>query len=86
MNGPSLKKFEDEVVPGGTVFLNSSIIKEKVDREDLRVIQVPCDTIANELGNGKVANMVMLGRLYRRHRRPEGGYSAGDDPADVHWA
>ena len=27
MNGPSLKKFEDEVVPGGTVFLNSSIIK-----------------------------------------------------------
>ena len=61
MNGPSLKKFEDEVVPGGTVFLNSSIIKEKVDREDLRVIQVPCDTIANELGNGKVANMVMLG-------------------------
>ena len=38
MNGPSLKKFEDEVVPGGTVFLNSSIIKEKVDREDLRVM------------------------------------------------
>ena len=25
MNGPSLKKFEDEVVPGGTVFLNSSM-------------------------------------------------------------
>ena len=66
MNGPSLKKFEDEVVPGGTVFLNSSIIKEKVDREDLRVIQVPCDTIANELGNGKVANMVMLGAVLEK--------------------
>ena len=48
-------------MPSAFVFLNSSIIKEKVDREDLRVIQVPCDTIANELGNGKVANMVMLG-------------------------
>ena len=48
-------------MPSAFVFLNSSIIKEKVDREDLRVIQVPCDPIANELGNGKVANMVMLG-------------------------
>ena len=61
MNTPSLKKFENDVIPGGIIFLNSSIIKEDVEREDVRVIKVPCDQIAVELGNPKVANMVMLG-------------------------
>jgi len=61
MNTPSLKKFEADVVPGGTIFLNSSIISEPVEREDVRVVRVPCDRIAGELGNPKVANMVMLG-------------------------
>ena len=49
------------MVKGGTIFVNSSIISEKVNREDVRAIYVPCLDIANELGNAKVANMVMLG-------------------------
>ena len=61
MNTPSLKKYEDEVVKNGTIFINSSVIEVDVDREDVTVWKVPCDTIANELGNSKVANMVMLG-------------------------
>jgi len=61
MNAPSLKKFEADVVPGGIIFLNSSIVKVPVERTDVRVIEVPCDQIAAELGNPKVANMVMLG-------------------------
>ena len=61
MNLPSLRKFEPSVVKGGTIFVNSSIITEKVERDDVRVIYVPCLDIANELGNAKVANMVMLG-------------------------
>ena len=61
MNLPSLLKFEPTVVPNGTVFVNSSIIQEKVQRTDLRAIYVPCLEIAQELGNLKVANMVMLG-------------------------
>ena len=61
MNAPSLKKFEADVVPGGIIFLNSSIVKVPVERTDMRVIEVPCDQIAAELGNPKVANMVMLG-------------------------
>ena len=36
-------------------------ITEKVSRTDVRAIYVPCLDIANELGNAKVANMVMLG-------------------------
>ena len=61
MNLPSLLKFEPTVVPNGTVFVNSSIIQEKVQRTNLRAIYVPCLEIAQELGNLKVANMVMLG-------------------------
>lgn len=61
MNLPSLLKFAPSVVKGGTIFVNSSIITEKVSRDDVRAIYVPCLDIANELGNAKVANMVMLG-------------------------
>ena len=61
MNLPSLIKFEPFVTAGGTIFVNSSIIDEKVQRTDVRAVYVPCDTIADELGNKKVSNMVMLG-------------------------
>ena len=61
MNLPSLLKFEPTVKAGGTIFVNSSIITEKVSRTDVKVVYVPCLEIAQELGNMKVANMVMLG-------------------------
>ena len=61
MNRPSLAKFEPVVRPGGTVFVNSSIVTDKVQRTDVRAVYVPCDAIAAELGNPKVSNMVMLG-------------------------
>ena len=61
MNLPSLLKFEPSVVPNGTVFVNSSIIQEKVQRPDVRAVYVPGREIAQDLGNLKVANMVRLG-------------------------
>lgn len=61
MNLPSLRRFEDAVLPGGCILINSSIIKEEPNRTDIKVCKVPCDEIALELGNSKVANMVMLG-------------------------
>lgn len=61
MNQPSLDKFASKVQPGGTIFVNSSIVTGKVDREDVKAVYVPCVDIATELGNLRVANMVMLG-------------------------
>ncbi|HKL13177.1 MAG TPA: 2-oxoacid:acceptor oxidoreductase family protein [Halanaerobiales bacterium] len=61
MNLPSLDKFLPKVKSGGTVFMNSSLIGKDVEREDVKVIKVPANKIANELGNARVANMVMLG-------------------------
>ena len=61
LNEPSLAKFEAGVLPGGTVFVNSNVVTDKVSREDITAIYVPCNEIAAEVGNAKVANMVMLG-------------------------
>lgn len=61
MNLPSLVKFENSVVPGGKLFINSSLITKKIERDDVQVYYVPCNDLALELGNPKVANMVMLG-------------------------
>ena len=61
MNLPSLEKFEPLVVKDGLIFVNSSVISERVTRPDVRAVYVPCSKIADEVGNAKVANMVMLG-------------------------
>lgn len=61
MNLPSLDKFEGLVQPGKMLFINSSIIERKAARDDVEVFYVPCNKLAEELGNTRVANMVMLG-------------------------
>lgn len=61
LNSPSLDKFENSVMPGGLLFINSSLIKQKSTREDIQVYYIPANEIAEELGNKRVANSVMLG-------------------------
>ncbi len=61
MNLPALEKFEPNVEAGGMIIVNSSVVDEKVERTDVKAYYVPCVDIATELGNTKVANMVMLG-------------------------
>ena len=61
LNLPSLDKFETDVKSGGTLFINSSLIERKVSREDVKAYYIPANELANELGNYRVANMVMLG-------------------------
>jgi len=61
MNLPSLTKFESDVVTGGRILVNSSLIEQKVSRDDVEAYYIPANEIAVEIGNGKAANMVMLG-------------------------
>lgn len=61
MNEPSLEKFEANVQSGGMVLVNSSVVTDKVQRADLTAYYIPCGQIAEEVGNPKVGNMVMLG-------------------------
>ena len=63
MNLPSLDKFEPQLIGGGTLLINSSLIERPAHRTDVKVLLVPCNDIAKELGNPKVANMVMVGAI-----------------------
>ena len=61
LNEPSLAKFEPMVKPGGLLIINSSLVNSKASRKDIKVLYVPCNEIAGELGNAKIMNMVALG-------------------------
>jgi 2-oxoglutarate ferredoxin oxidoreductase subunit gamma len=62
MNRPSLARFGPTVIEGGLVVINESLIPESLaDRPDLKQFRVPANDIAQELGNDKMANMIMLG-------------------------
>jgi 2-oxoglutarate ferredoxin oxidoreductase subunit gamma len=61
MNGPSLHKFLPNLKPGGTLFINSSIVKDPIDRDDIKVISVPVTEMALEMGNPRILNIIMLG-------------------------
>lgn len=61
MNEASYHKFIDSVVPGGTLYVNSSLVPVHPGREDIRIVRVPVNEIAHEMGEEKVANIVMLG-------------------------
>jgi 2-oxoglutarate ferredoxin oxidoreductase subunit gamma len=63
MNLPSMDKFEASLKPGGVLIINSSLISIDARRQDITTYKVPANDIANELGNAKVANMVVLGAL-----------------------
>ena len=63
MNLPSLDKFEDAVKPGGKIFIDSSLIERKVNRDDVKVFYVPATKLANDNGTPTLANMVLMGKL-----------------------
>jgi 2-oxoisovalerate ferredoxin oxidoreductase beta subunit len=63
MNKPSLEKFESEVMTGGLIIYDSSLIDRAPERGDVDVIALPATEIADKLGNAKSANMVALGAL-----------------------
>ena len=60
MNIPSLNVFENTVQPGGIIMVNSSIISQKVARNDVKTIYVPASELAHEVGFLAAANMVMV--------------------------
>ncbi len=61
MNQPSLDAFLYKLLPGGTLFINSSIVSDEISRKDLTVVKAPVTEIAQEMGNPRVINLLMLG-------------------------
>jgi len=63
MNQPSLDMFEKEVVDGGTIIIDSTVVTGDADSKRLNVVRIPASDIADEVGTAKVANVVILGAL-----------------------
>lgn len=63
LNQPSMDRFKDAVVPGGAVIVNTSIVKDIPEYEDVTVVEADAGNIAIELGNPKVMNLVIAGAL-----------------------
>ncbi|QAZ68799.1 2-oxoacid:acceptor oxidoreductase family protein [Solidesulfovibrio carbinolicus] len=62
MNRPSLDKFQPQLVDGGVLVVNSSLVDPALaDASRVRLVPVACNEIADGLGNTRMANMVALG-------------------------
>jgi len=66
MNKPSLDKFESTIQEDGLIVVNKSLIDKEVERDDVNVLKIPANDIADELGNLRVANMVALGAYIKK--------------------
>lgn len=65
MNRPALDKFESSVVAGGILLIDSSLINRSIERTDVKAIEVPATQLAVDMGEGKLANMVLIGKLVK---------------------
>lgn len=63
MNQPSLDKYEPLVASGGVLIVNASLTTRRPQRADIRLVEIPANAIAEELGNVRLANIVLTGAL-----------------------
>ncbi len=63
LNRPSFEKYESLVTAGGVLVVNSSLIDCPSVRTDITCVQAPGNDVAIELGDVRMANVVLLGAL-----------------------
>ena len=71
MNQPSLVRFQNLIQSGGVFFINSSLVEADISRGDIEVVNVPANSIAEDLGSPRSANMVMLGAFTKKGKLVE---------------
>jgi len=62
-NIPSFERYEPLVSENGLLVVNTTLVTQRSNRADIDVVYVPATDTANELGNARLANMVVLGAL-----------------------
>jgi 2-oxoglutarate ferredoxin oxidoreductase subunit gamma len=65
LNLPSLDKYDPLLKSNGVMVANRSLINRQSEREDIRAVYIPANEIAEELGDRRLANMVMVGGMLR---------------------
>lgn len=65
----SLLKYAPRIQPHGLLLLNSSLVDPKeIPRKDLEILPVPAMKISQDLGNDRLANMVVIGAFVEKTR------------------
>ncbi len=64
MNLPSLDKYEDTVVSGGTIYVDSTLVERKVKRDDVKVVYIPATKMASDNKTPTLANMIIMGKVF----------------------
>lgn len=62
-NLPSYTRYEPVVAPGGLLAVNASLVTHTSTRTDITILDVPVTRIADEVGDLRLANVVMLGAV-----------------------
>ena len=65
MNLPSLDKYENDVVSGGVIIVDSSLIERKIKRDDVSAFYIPATSMAKEINAPTLANMIIVGKLIK---------------------
>ena len=80
MNLPSLQKYVNTVAKGGQIYIDSSLIDVKVERDDVEVFYIPATQMAKDEGIGTLANMIIVGHLLENH--PELSFNGAAEVVD----
>ncbi len=80
MNLPSLQKYVNSVVKGGQIYVDSSLIDMKIERDDVEVFYIPATQMAKDEGIGTLANMIIVGSLLENH--PELSFVGAQEVVD----
>jgi 2-oxoglutarate ferredoxin oxidoreductase subunit gamma len=67
MNEPSVTKFGPRIRSGGYLVLNASLVSDAVSTpEEIETLRLPCNEMALELGDARLASMIALGAYVER--------------------
>lgn len=62
----NMELFIPNLKPNGTFIMNSSLVKSDNLKTDIEIIKIPASSIAKDMGNIKVTNMIMLGAYLQK--------------------
>ena len=65
MNLPSFDKFEKAAAKGAKIFIDSTLIERKAERDDVNVFYIPATRLAADAGTPTLANMIIMGKILK---------------------
>jgi 2-oxoglutarate ferredoxin oxidoreductase subunit gamma len=66
MNLPSLDKYEGLIKPNGLLVVNRSLVDRSPERTDLDVVEIRANAIAEQIGDRRFVNLILVGALLQR--------------------